>query len=392
MAGGSSYRYTKRSKKNDNDGLVWMLTIIIAVCFFLVVGFFKLIGNFFKWIGNLASQNKSKSKTEYNRTTAVKTPLIIKPKELNKYIDEGPIVTYKEKTLKVPSVHIKTPYDDLFMPQIRERGKNYFKENKVNKYKFNDQICSAEIVGNANYETTIVFYKNKNIKNASCTCPYHKKDNEYCKHIYALLLEYCEREKVEGYINNKTYKERKQKESIVNNNYYNRMIDICNSMKEIITNAEEFYNSCDELEDIDIDDIYNEILEYKDKINEYGNTKITELSDKLIETAKEDLYEMENLYDNLILEFETIIENKEEQQAENEELEGLMTYYALNEINNKKIKEKELEEYELERKELRNTWGLSEHEIDEVQKGNYEPWQFDEEELEEDDYYYEDDL
>ena len=169
------------------------------------------------------------------------------------------------------------------------------------------------------------------------------------------------------------------------------MIDICNSMKEIITNAEEFYNSCDELEDIDIDDIYNEILEYKDKINEYGNTKITELSDKLIETAKEDLYEMENLYDNLILEFETIIENKEEQQAENEELEGLMTYYALNEINKKKLKEKELEEYELERKELRNTWGLSEHEIDEVQKGNYEPWQFDEEELEEDDYYYEDD-
>lgn len=101
---------------------------------------------------------------------------------------------------------------------------------------------------------------------------------------------------------------------------------------------------------------------------------------------------MENLYDNLILEFETIMENKEEQQTENEELEGLMTYYALNEINKKKLKEKELEEYELERKELRNTWGLSEHEIDEVQKGNYEPWQFDEEELEEDDYYYEDDL
>ena len=45
-----------------------------------------------------------------------------------------------------------------------------------------------------------------------------------------------------------------------------------------------------------------------------------------------------------------------------------------------------------EREELKNTWGLMDHEIDEVQKGNYEPWHFEEEELEEDDYYYEDDV
>lgn len=35
--------------------------------------------------------------------------------------------------------------------------------------------------------------------------------------------------------------------------------------------------------------------------------------------------------------------------------------------------------------------GLLDHEIDEVQKGNYEPWNFEEEDLEEDDYYSEDD-
>ena len=58
------------------------------------------------------------------------------------------------------------------------------------------------------------------------------------------------------------------------------------------------------------------------------------------------------------------------------------------------LRRKEAEEYEAEREELRNTWGLLDHEIDEVQKGNYEPWQFEEpgsgEELEEDDYYYDD--
>ena len=49
--------------------------------------------------------------------------------------------------------------------------------------------------------------------------------------------------------------------------------------------------------------------------------------------------------------------------------------------------EREKEEY---REELRNTWGLSEYEIDLVESREYELCQFSEEELEED-YYNEDD-
>ena len=53
--------------------------------------------------------------------------------------------------------------------------------------------------------------------------------------------------------------------------------------------------------------------------------------------------------------------------------------------NRKKAREEKMrEEY---REELRNTWGLSEYEIDLVESGEYEPSQFSEEDLEDDDYY-----
>ena len=38
-----------------------------------------------------------------------------------------------------------------------------------------------------------------------------------------------------------------------------------------------------------------------------------------------------------------------------------------------------------------SAYGLEEWQEEEVRKGNYEPWNFEEDELEEDDYYYEDD-
>lgn len=61
--------------------------------------------------------------------------------------------------------------------------------------------------------------------------------------------------------------------------------------------------------------------------------------------------------------------------------------YGIYKNRKKAREEKEREEY---RDELRNTWGLSEYEIDLVESGEYEPSQFSEEDVEEDDYYWED--
>ena len=38
-----------------------------------------------------------------------------------------------------------------------------------------------------------------------------------------------------------------------------------------------------------------------------------------------------------------------------------------------------------------NLFGLDDSQKDEVKKGNYDPWNFEEEDLEDDDYHYEDD-
>ena len=52
--------------------------------------------------------------------------------------------------------------------------------------------------------------------------------------------------------------------------------------------------------------------------------------------------------------------------------------------DDKKRKQQELE------KEMENQ-GLEDWQKEEVKKGNYDPWNFEEEDLEEDDYYFEDD-
>ena len=58
---------------------------------------------------------------------------------------------------------------------------------------------------------------------------------------------------------------------------------------------------------------------------------------------------------------------------------GLFTFMN-DEQNNSNYSDEELDEY-----------GLEDWQKDEVKKGNYDPWNFEEEELEDDDYYSEDD-
>lgn len=375
----------RRNKTQGLDVLVEMITIIITLIVGLIVGIFKLISGFFELLFNC--EKKLEKQSNSNKIKIKNNKPKVKLRELEKYVDKGPVTIYEEEIIKIPSREIKTPYDDLFKPQIKSRGINYFIEGNVINYKFDGQICSGEIIGTETYNTSISFYKNKNIKKVSCSCLYFKKDNSYCKHIYTLLLKYCKKENVDGFVDIETYREVKQKKPKVNHNYYNRMLEICYSMKEIINNTENFYNSDEVIVDIDIEDIYKEIMSYQEKINYYSNIKIGELSEELIESAKEDLYELENLYENLGLEYEEILENIEEEkllEQEEDLIDEDNSYFMNDNIDEEKY------ELEYEREELRNTWGLFDHEIDEVQKGDYDPWQFEEDSEDEDDYYYED--
>lgn len=374
----------RRNKTQGLDVLVEMIIIIITLIVGLIVGIFKLISSFFEMLSNC--EKKVEKRSNSNKIKIKNNKPKVKLRELKKYVDKGPVTIYEEEIIKIPSREIKTPYDNLFKPQIKNRGVNYFIDGKIINYKLDGQICSGEIIGTKTYNTSISFYKNKNIKKVSCSCPYFKKDNSYCKHIYTLLLEYCKKENVDGFVDIEMYKEVKQMKPKVNPNYYYRMLEICYSMKEIINNAERFYNSDEVIVDIDIEDMYKEIMSYHDKINYYNNIKIGDLSEKLIDSAKEDLYELENLYENLGLEYEGILENIEEEkllEQEEDLIDDTDNSCFFNDNNDE-------EQDESERDELRKIWGLFDDEIDEVQKGDYDPWQFEEDSEDEDDYYYED--
>lgn len=391
----------RRRNETSLEDIFWVFFGIFAIVIIFIKLFVKLIEWTIKGIimtvasvekiieyfsnksqKNNANFNESTKKIDdYNSTTLLPKPL----KNYNVNYNEP--IKYDKKLLRMPKYIISTPYDDKFSSIIRERGINYFKTDKVDNYKLIDQTCSADIKGTENYKTSITFYKNKNIKKAECSCPYFIKDNTYCKHIYALLLKYCKNENVAGFIDKLNYIEDNHTPKHNTANLYNKMISICNAMKEIIENTKEYY---DNLDDTDlIEDVYNEIIDYEEKLNKYQNSKLTELNQSLINSAQSDLDDMRTLYDELEIEIEET--DEEEYNDDYEFNEALVAGFVAHEMHKDYLKRKEQEEYENEREELKNTWGLFDHEIDEVQKGNYDPWNFEEEDLEEDDYYYGDD-
>lgn len=331
-----------RRRKNDAslEDLFWVFFGIFAIVILCIRLFVKIIEWTIKGIILMVAgvekvieyfSNKSqKNNVNFNKKTNNYNSTVLSPKPLkNNNVNYNEPIKYDKQLLRMPKYTICTPYDDKFSSIIRERGINYFKNDKVDNYKLIEQTCSADIKGTENYKTSITFYKNKNIKKVECSCPYFTKDNTYCKHIYALLLKYCKNENVDGFIDKLNYIEENQSPKHNTTNLYNKMISICNAMKEIIENSKEYY---DNLDDTDlIEDVYNEIIDYEEKLSKYQNSKLTELNQSLINSAQLDLDEMRTLYDEL------------------------------------------------------------EIEIDEDQKGNYDPWNFEEEDLEEDDYYYGDD-
>lgn len=391
-------------------GIFWLIGIGIYACYkllewtvkgvvYIIMGIAKIIEYFSNKSNksNVKTYNNTNSRNNYSTGKTIlpskSTTSTLLPKPLsNNNINYREPIKYEKQKLMLPKYKVITPYDALFTDIIMARGVDYFNSKKVTNYKLEEQVCTADVIGSEDYNTKIVFYKNGKIKKAECTCPYFSKDNVYCKHIYALLLNYCDNEHIDGFVNEKFYEEKSK--SVPNykvDNAYNKMIAICDAMKEIINNAQEYYDELENTEDIE--DTYTEIMEYEEKLKKYQNSKITEVNQLLINSAQNDLDDMRSLYDELEIEIDEI-EDDEDSSDDYEFNEALAAGFVAHEMHKDYLKRKEQEEYENEREELKNTWGLLDHEIDEVQKGNYEPWQFEEpgsgEELEEDDYYYDD--
>lgn len=76
-----------------------------------------------------------------------------------------------------------------FSEDVKQRGKRYFQERRVNIVSVADKTICAVVSGNSNYEVMVDWNEasSDDCLEASCTCPYFE-DNGLCKHIWATML------------------------------------------------------------------------------------------------------------------------------------------------------------------------------------------------------------
>lgn len=290
----------------------------------------------------------------------------------------------------------ETIYDNIFKPQIRYKGREYYFKNKVSDLTYNYNKIEANVQGTSKYKV-IVEYKNNNKLNATCTCPFYK-DGNYCKHIYAVM-----------------YKDKgsNNKNILIEELKYN--VDILNKFKN---NIEELYNKyINYLKDFNIESniesLKKDIVYYNSNIDKLDNTYSMETTITLIDNMKrkfsfyktnlikviekacynemdeyhEKKNELKNKYENIKNKY---INGESNQANENNEIinttkekkkPGYAYYDSLDEQTQENL-EKEMEALELE-----------EFEKDLVREGKYNPWNFSskcDRELNENDYYYDD--
>lgn len=167
---------------------------------------------------------------------------------------------------------------------------------------------------------------------------------------------------------------------------FNEILSICDDIENKLLEVEMSYAEVEEDND-ELDSLYFELQEYEETIESFRNIKLIDLNDDLLEICRNSYNHFLELYDdfNLLTSDDAFKQVKAGDRISIGDAVAVGAVgYSIYKNRKKAREEKEREEY---REELRNTWGLSEYEIDLVESGEYEPSQFSEEELEYDDYY-----
>ena len=170
---------------------------------------------------------------------------------------------------------------------------------------------------------------------------------------------------------------------------FNEILNICDDIENKLLEVEMSYGEVEEDND-DLDSLYFELQEYEETIESFRNMKLIDLNDDLLEIVRNSYNHFLELYDdfNLLTSDDAFKQVKPGDRISIGDAVAIGAVgYSIYKNRKKAREEKEREEY---RDELRNTWGLSEYEIDLVESGEYEPGQFSEEELVDDDYYCDD--
>ena len=368
------------SRRNDNDATIGCLLFII---FILIIGAFFIL----KWailatiiivsaitVGIINLVRKQKRKifikdiVEKNFENAILRPTFkITPKEL-----KGKLGLFDIEK-----------YSNSFEPQIKFRGQKYYAENRVENVNKTGELWKCDVVGTERYNVSIKFEKDE-IVESNCNCPYYKKDNQNCKHIYALLIKAkCEEnlskilEAITDYSKRMTNLVKEETEYIKNN------------QKALKLDSSEFASVNSEINDFVVKLTNSSKMMEKNKYNE---SVLLDILVSLIESS----YKYNQKIAGMLIKAGKVENPASIDKVLNSAgnsgigigdilLGAMATNSASKHIQKKKTKiinkelEDEMDEYCLE------DW-----QKDLVRKGEYNPWNFEEEDLEEGDYFYED--
>ena len=288
----------------------------------------------------------------------------------------------------------KSIYDNLFSPGVRERGEEYFSDGKIASFSQSDNKYTCKVNGTKQYNVKIIFNsENPNeIEEASCTCTYYTRQHKYCKHIYALL-----------------YKAKcSQNKEILDNTYAkigSETADIITKAAEDVNENFNNYNRNIVEQFVKYSKYIHEQLEYwtyhyihvkteNSRLNTLQclieatngvDLRIKDLMNKMKDPAyADDVYDedIDDDFDDNDFDEDNVTEDSKTRL-----LDELAIYQMSNNLfnNNKDHKRENFSDYS--EQDLADS-GLEEWQKDEVRKGNWEPWSFDEnDEFEDDDYY-----
>lgn len=301
--------------------------------------------------------------------------------ELKSKLKEYHIAEIKsyEEYLKAFKVYDMRKYEKYFVNVILYRGADLFYAGKLNNYKKFKSMHFCNLSNNGNsYKVMVKLNKENEIIDSSCDCLYRKNNgNMYlCKHIGALLFKIHQSIDIEE-LKSKLLEQLDEIKLILNDTDYIIKNEFKYFKKEVLKQLKQDYEN--------LLSLYNNELNH---VNAYKTEQLMVLSvrgiDVLIkEIVKRLTASLENkiLERGLIIDLNVKIENNIPVQVKhNNNLVNLSNlFYLNNKINKDKntIWDSDLHGLEDWQKEL-------------VKKGEYDSWSFEEEELEEDDYYYED--
>lgn len=366
-----------RRKKNETSAwdVIMILLFFGVAAYYIIKWTIELICIIIVGIAKLITWISNKIQKKNNVRNITKTPFVdakIKVEESLK----TPIEVKKEKL----DIFDKSIYDNEFPVQIRNRGEVYYYEDKIKYFKENNNNYSCVVKGTENYNVKLSIGENNSVISSSCTCPYFSDKGHNCKHIYALLYKVkCSnnKEKIISEINNQIsgiktmiknatdYLERNKSHFS-----YSVIEEFNNYSRQYSSQTSYYEKNCSEkvLEDI--------LLQHLDSLLSIS----LELKQKIKKTLNE-----ENSAT-------TVITSMPKQKNENKiGFTDVIAGIAIANELDKHFNREEDEDYDEELETEMDAYDLEDWQKDLVRQGRYNPWNFGEEELEEGDYYYEDD-